>query len=110
MSPGRFDLDIWVGNTAKWRFEFAADATTPFDLTGSELLFTLFHDGPPIVRTLTIDDAAEGKASLMLTVDDTRAVCAVRGPARYEVERRIDGNQNTLLFGAIRRKGGANND
>lgn len=115
MKPGRYDLDVWIGNTTTLRFDFLAEDEVPFDLTGSELVLTIISDGSGIRKSsatgdILIPTPEDGTASLTITVAESRNLIARLGPARYEIERRIGDTQRTLLYGEVRLKGGINDD
>lgn len=107
--PALYDLDIWKGNDLSVGLIFKDDAAR-FDLTGSELVFRAAWKGDGQLRqVLDITDAAAGEAELTLTFEQTRTL-PDRKAVSYEIERRIDGIQTTLLYGAVNVLGGVNDD
>ena len=109
-------IEVWVGNTETFRFQCFSDEnfTVPFDLTGSDLRFTLFHDGPTILKTIgsgiTVVNALTGTFDVALTKAETRAIVSRLNSASYEVERIIGSNESTIICGLVKLDGGRNND
>ncbi len=115
----RYDIPIWRGNEETVDLILMADDDTPFDLSGSTLIFrcdqgdgstTLTKSSATPGSGLTITDAASGAVSLVLTPTETRAF---RNGLQnqYEIERWIADDQFTLMSGFINAKGpGLNTD
>lgn len=114
--PALQDIDVWIGNTETYRFQCFSDQdfTVPFDLTGSDLRFTLYHDGTPIVKTIgsgiTVVNALTGTFDVALSKADTRAIASRLKSATYEVERMIGQTEKTFIRGLVKLDGGNNND
>lgn len=104
--PSRLDLAVWAGNTWSQPFQMEA-ADVPLDLTGSKLVWRMVY-GATITRKSTDDadsgieitDAAEGEFRLYLTVTETR-LWPDGSVVRYEVERWIDDDQVTMIYGTM---------
>lgn len=107
MAPRNYPLDAWAGNTFYYRFVFKQSNGDPFDLTGSKLVLKINNGGVTVVRKATDDvlsgfeitDAANGVAEVLLTYAETRALPASQ--LRYEVERWIDTEQVSVMFGVF---------
>lgn len=111
-SFAEIDLDVVRGNTASFPFQFLA-STGPdvaVDLTGSTLRFVArTPNGNLTAVDLTITNATQGSASLALTAAQTRSF-PNGSVTEYEIERRVGGNQTTLIMGRINAVGGINDD
>ena len=113
MPPNR-TLRIWKGNTITLQFRFRATQTVPFDLTGSEIVFWLAWTGGEIRRTsndsgILIADPTSGLISIPLSAADTRAI-PTGTSARYEIERRYNGTETSLIWGVVDVGEGINDD
>lgn len=104
--PAQVNIDIWAGNTFRTKFEIKNDDNTPFDLTGSKMVFKVKSTTVDIRKAsdesgsgLEITDAAAGEVELFLTVENTRAMPA--GKHKYELERWIGIDQTSLLYGEL---------
>lgn len=108
-------LRLWKGNTARFEFAFKDAEGAPVDLTGSEMVFRAAWGGGGTLRLtsagggILFASAAEGRIVINLTVAQTRLI-PTGSIARYELERRIDGTQTTLIWGAIEAGEGVNDD
>lgn len=113
--PAKKTIPVWKGNTLTLPLRFRTSATTFLDLTGSELVFRASWPGGTPIRyatpsaAFTINDAVGGRATLTLSVADTRSI-PQGDVARYEIERRIDGRQETLMFGTLNASEWVNDD
>lgn len=130
--PGKYDITTWWrGATFQLRFELKDAQNNPVDLTGSVLIFRALdtRDNTPTIRLATTDavvyhtDATTvlegfyvvgsptlGVVELVLRPSKTRSVDVGAGTASYEIERRIAGREEVLLYGAITAAGGINDD
>lgn len=109
------DITIRIGTSKPdivWRM---ISAGQPFDGTGSEFVLTIYSGGHVLRfstaetgRGLTFDNAT-GRLRWHRTVADSRKIGAGR-VGRYEIERRIAGEQSTLVEGAVTGKGGLSDD
>ena len=104
----RKDLDIWVGNDQALSFKFWADAdkTVDFDLTGSEIVFRATWETDGEFRKTSADggivigDATTGEFSIPISHAESRQFPDGK-KARYEIERRISGDERTMLYGYL---------
>jgi hypothetical protein len=101
------------GNTLLATLRFKQSNGEVFDLTGSELVWRVTFPGGNY-RKATEDDTAVmrpllGEMDLELTPTETRAL-PVGSSTKFEVERRIDGKQFTLVNGTISIAEGTNDD
>ncbi|WP_420408715.1 hypothetical protein [Hoeflea sp.] len=116
MSRAKKALTIWVGNTNEFRFRLKQNAETPLDLTGSTIVMTIVHGGDQIVLSsaaeeISIDDPTSGEFVVPISVEQSRSVQPSPGAGiQYEIERRIDGKQTTIIYGSISLAGGNNAD
>lgn len=123
---GRADMMVWVGNNyPPTIIEFLGvdipddQESAPgdyIDLTGSDLYLTIGRGTPYLIEKNTLADADvlvvdESVAQLQWTptIAETRTLPLGR-LAKYEVERRIDGNQQTIAAGFVIVEGGLNSD
>jgi len=103
------------GNSFRRTFRFRDAAGDPVDLTGSVLVFVA-EAGSARIRKSTDDgslamlDPAAGEITLNLTPAETRQFPVGRLRARYEIERRIEGEETTLVSGCIAVMDGINDD
>jgi len=103
------------GNSFRRTFRFRDAAGDLVDLTGSVLVF-MAEAGTARIRKSTEDgslampDPAVGEVMLNLTPAETRLFPVGRLKARYEIERRIDGEETTLVSGCITVMDGINDD
>jgi hypothetical protein len=103
------------GNSFRRTFRFRDGAGDLVDLTGSVLVFVA-EAGTARLRKSTDDgslampDPAAGQITLSLTPAETRQFPVGRLRARYEIERRIDGEETTLVSGCITVMDGINDD
>ena len=109
-SPAELDLTIYQGSTFEKSFQYkTGDPPTPVDITGVELrmqvrlktsstdvLIELTTDN----NRITIDDAAEGKFSFLITDEDTALLDFKRGVYDLEIVW-PNGKVNKLLKGAV---------
>jgi hypothetical protein len=114
MGVPSFDLCLRQGNNGAWEFRFKSydddGNLLPFDLTGSTLAFRAEKsDGTYLSKTLTPDDPETGKVTLSLTATESRDFTIGRFN-RWEIERRIDSNEYTLIQGFVNVTEGVNDD
>jgi hypothetical protein len=112
----RFDLTgLRRGNTYERLFRFKDGAGSPVDLTGSEIIF-IAETTTSILRKTTTDNSlkmplpAMGEVTLRLSPAETRLLAVGRLRNRYEIERRIGGDEFTLLSGSLLVVQGMNDD
>ena len=103
------------GNSYRRTFRFKDGAGDPVDLTGSVLVFVAEAGAIRLVRStadgsLAMPNPAAGEITLSLTPAETRQFPVGRLRARYEIERRIDGDETTLVSGCITVMDGINDD
>lgn len=103
------------GNNFRRTFRFKDAAGGPVDLTGSVLVFVAEADTVRIRKTtgdgsLGMPDPSIGEITLSLTPAETRQFPVGRLRARYEIERRIEGEETTLVSGCITVMDGINDD
>ena len=103
------------GNSFRRSFRFKDSAGDPVDLTGSVIIFIADAGTVRIVKstadgTLAMPDPATGEITLNLTPAETRQLPVGRLRTRYEIERRIDGEETTLVSGCITVMDGINDD
>ena len=103
------------GNDFRRTFRFKDAAGVSVDLTGSVLVFVA-EAGTARVRKSTEDgslampDPAAGEITLNFTPAETRLFPVGRLRVRYEIERRIEGEETTLVSGCIAVMDGINDD
>lgn len=109
--PAKYDLNFWLGNDAAPQFTFKDDTGALVDLTGSTLVFrAVKSDGLELFRKeLSIPTPSNGVGILNISAAETRTI-PLSSSVAYEIERRIGGQQTTLLFGNITTSGGVNDD
>ncbi|MFO1151015.1 MAG: hypothetical protein U1E62_21785 [Alsobacter sp.] len=121
--PVQKDLSIWKGNSTPQVFRFKTrqldGSLLPLDLTGSVLVFRAVwvdeNGDPESLRlespnqALSVTDPAGGELVLQLGVANTRLLPTGQ-KARYEIERRIAGEQRTLAYGTLKVSEWANDD
>lgn len=113
--PAKKILKLWRGNTAEFVFRLKQDHNTPLDLTGSTFVMSIIHGGPRIELSssdggITIATPTTGELTVPISVALSRSILQRTGGVQYEIERRIDGAQTTILFGTIEFAGGNNAD
>lgn len=101
------------GNTLPIVLRFTQANGDPYDLTGSEFVLRVAFPGGAYVKTsedgdITIDTVT-ATITATLSVAETRAM-PVGSFAKYEVERRYNGQQETMLDGTITVREGVNTD
>jgi hypothetical protein len=112
---GATDFMIWRGNSyAMARWQFLQDAETPLDLTGSEMVMRATWSGGSVRLTTAsaanlVMDAEEGTLTWTPSITESRSIPEGR-VAKYEIERRIGGEQRTLVQGYFVGVGGVNDD
>lgn len=106
MAPPQKSLDVWAGNSFWRQFNFKQADGSAFDLTGSRLVFRAVSGDTAVRKTtdtpgsgFTITDATGGIAQLYLTYTEARDLPAAS--IRYEIERWIDIEQVTVLYGNL---------
>lgn len=111
MAPAQQNINVWAGNTLRLGFAFKNDDDSPFDLTGSKLVFravgttTIRKDSEDSGSGLEIIDEAGGEAELFLTVAETRSLAAGTASSitkvKFELERWIGVDQTSLIYGEL---------
>jgi hypothetical protein len=102
----KYDIHVRQGNTLQRTFIFQAEDGSPIDLSGSVIAFRAeTGDGPVIDKTtntagFAMPDPVTGAVTLTLSPNETAQFRTGRFN-RYEIERRIAGNETTLLTGFI---------
>ncbi len=103
------------GNTYERLFLFKDGAGNPVDLTGSEIVF-IAETATSTVRKTTADGTlqmptpATGEVTLKLMPEETRLFAVGKLRSRYEIERRIGGDEFTILSGCLIVVQGVNDD
>ena len=111
-----YDLDgLRRGNTYERVFRFKDGAGNPIDLTGSEIVFVVETTTSTIRKTtadgtLHMPSPATGGVTLKLTPEETRLFAVGKLRSRYEIERRIGGDEFTILSGCLIVVQGVNDD
>lgn len=108
-TPASADFDVWQGNTSEIALKLKTSETTYLDLTGSTFFFKMQWKVGGATQTLVlsigngivITDAAEGYLTITITTAQSRTLLKGR-TVKYELERRIDGKEITLLAGFLR--------
>ena len=114
--PAKYDLIFWTGNDLEFQFRAKQESGDPFDLTGSELVMTITHGQSQKISiqtgtpNLVITDAANGLFAVKISRDVTRQIRPRYPNVIYEIERRIDGIETTIINGNIVLLGGNNKD
>ena len=108
-------LGLRRGNSFRRIFRFKDGVGDPVDLNGSVLVFVAEAGLVRLVKStadgsLAMPDPAAGEITLNLTPAETRQFPAGRLRARYEIERRIEGEETTLVSGYIAVMDGINDD
>ena len=103
------------GNNFRRTFRFKDAAGGPVDLTGSVLVFVAEAGTVRVMKStedgsLAMPNPAAGEIALNLTPAETRLFPVGRLRARYEIERRIEGDETTLVSGCITVMDGINDD
>ena len=113
-TPPQKSLSIWQGNDERFIFNLKDASGLPMDLTDSEIVLTvasipdLRKSTNDVDSGLELTDAAAGQFMLTITHGETRNM--PKGNNSYEIERRLDGWQTTLLYGYFEVQGGLNDD
>ena len=113
---GNYDLTgLRRGNSFRRIFRFKDGAGDPVDLTGSVLVFVAEAGAIRLSKStadgsLGMPDPSNGEITLSLTPAETRQFPVGRLRARYEIERRIEGEETTLVSGCITVMDGINDD
>ena len=95
---GNYDLTgLRRGNSFRRIFRFKDGAGDPVDLTGSVLVFVAEAGAIRLIKS-----TADGSLGMPDPVGRLRA--------RYEIERRIEGEETTLVSGCITVMDGINDD
>ena len=103
------------GNTFERVFRFKDGDGNPVDLTGSEIVFVA-ETTTSTIRKTTADSTlqmpmpATGEVTLKLTPEETRLFAVGRLRSRYEIERRIGGDEFTIVSGCLIVVQGVNDD
>jgi len=98
------------GNTFERVFRFKDSDGDAVDLTGSVMVASIVS-GSVTVRKSTADGGLlNGEITLRLTPTETRQLEVGKLRTRYEIERRIGGNETTILAGCMTVTEGINND
>lgn len=110
----QYDIAISRGSTKPdlvWRMMSAGQ---PFNGSGSEFVLTI-KSGGNTIRKSTVDadgltyDNATGRLRWVRTLAESRLV-GLGKVGRYEIERRIAGNQSPLVEGAVTGKDSVSDD
>lgn len=102
--PSSRNFELWKGNTFSLGLRFSAGGLA-LDLTGSELVFKAAWTDGALRKTTADDDGfdilspQEGTARLSLSVAETRTLPT--GEVKFEIERRIAGEQKTFIYGVL---------
>jgi hypothetical protein len=111
-----YNLDgLRRGNTYERLFRFRDSAGNPVDLTGSQIVF-IAETATSILRKTTADNTLQmpnpstGEVTLKLTPEETRLLAIGKLRSRYEIERRIGGDEFTILSGCLIVVQGVNDD
>ena len=111
-----YNLDgVRRGNTYERLFRFKDGAGDPVDLTGSEIIF-IAEATISTIRKTTADGSLQmptpstGEVTLKLTPEETRLFAVGKLRSRYEIERRIGGDEFTILSGCLIVVQGVNDD
>jgi hypothetical protein len=111
-----YDLrDVRRGITYERLFRFKDGAGDPVDLTGSEIIF-IAETEVSLIRKTTADGSLQmptptmGEVTLKLTPEETRRFVVGKLRSRYEIERRIGGDEFTILSGCLIVVQGVNDD
>lgn len=111
-----YDLTgIRRGNSFERVFRFKDSDGDPINLTGSVIVFSV-TSGSAVIRKSTADGGllmptpSNGQITLKLTPSETRQFAVGKLRNRYEIERRIDGSETTLVSGCIVVSQGVNDD
>jgi hypothetical protein len=112
----QYNLDgLRRGNTYERLFRFKDGDGNPVDLTGSEIVF-IAETVTSTIRKSTADGALQmpmptmGEVTLKLTPEETRLFAVGKLRSRYEIERRIGGDEFTILSGCLIVVQGVNDD
>lgn len=103
------------GNTYVRPFRFKDGAGNPVDLTGSEIVFVA-ETATSTIRKTTADGTLQmltpvtGEVTLKLTPEETRLFAVGKLRSRYEIERRIGGDEFTIVSGCLIVVQGVNDD
>lgn len=103
------------GNSFRRTFRFKDGDGDPVDLNGSVLVFVTEAGAVRIVKStadgsLEMPDPSTGEITLHLSPAETRLLPVGRLRTRYEIERRIDGEETTLVSGCVTVMDGINDD
>ena len=107
-TPANYDMSLWKGNHESLSFHFA-DGSNDFDLTGSTLIWRAAWSGGSLEQEMDIEAGTGGNATLSLTFTQTRTLSTTKATS-YEIERRIEGEETTLVSGCITVMDGINDD
>jgi len=117
-------FDLWVGNHVTIVRGFKTTDTNgaqiPIDLSAAVVYFTVFNGDTKLIEksttagSVTITGTGNYQVSVTLTPAETRTIAAAiydEGVSpTHEIEIRIDGIQQTWVYGKIRLLGGQNVD
>lgn len=102
-----YDINVRQGNSLTISFRFKDESGDPVDLTGSAIRFRVelgSRTGEFIGKStpvqLAMPSPVTGEITLSLSPDETKRLTPGR-TNRYEIERRIGGNETTLIAGYI---------
>ena len=103
------------GNSFRRTFRFKDGSGDPIDMTGSILVFVAEAGAVRIRKTtedgsLAMPDPTAGEVTLNLSPAETRQFPVGRLRARYEIERRTEAEEITLVSGCITVMDGINDD
>jgi hypothetical protein len=114
-APGRKNIELWRGNSETLHFRLKNKDGTPFILTGSVLTFRLTHEKGVLVKTigngLVIGGTDTNEIFISITPAETRLISdGQRVRSVYELERKIELEERTILTGNVTMMGGNNAD
>lgn len=113
----KYDLKgIRRGNSYIRTFRFKDASNAPVDLTGSTIIFIATTSGGLPLRKTTADnslampDPTSGEVTLSLTPAETRQLYVGSVKNKYEIERHINDEEDTILSGLVYVEQGVNDD
>jgi hypothetical protein len=111
-----YDIPVRQGNTLQRTFAFQDEDGDAIDLTGSVVAFRAeTGEGATFITKttpssgLSMATPTNGQVTLILTPAET-AQFATGRVNRYEIERRVSGNESTLVAGFIDTTEGVNDN
>lgn len=110
MTPTKYNLSIWCGNTRRLelRFKDAEGNLDQASVEGSLFVLRIVDRGKTqVIRQERI--ASGGILVFELSAAETRGLNK-NDPHNYEIERRIGTTQETWFYGTVKVQGGDNDD